>query len=162
MLLTTWWRALGPALATCAAAAACLAVRAAFARGAASGACALCAACALGGAAAAGTAWARSRMAFRARVFAPVGTGPAWEPLLRATYARAQDEARRLGFAFIAMNADVTDAAALALCGLPRTARLRPATQFWQKMLRRSARDPLVGGALPPLASRGLFDPRVI
>ena len=91
-----------------------------------------------------------------------MGTGPVWEPLLRATYARAQDEARRRGFAFVVMNADVTDAAALALCGRPRTARFRPATQFWQKMLKHSESDPFVGGALPPLASRGLFDPRVI
>lgn len=54
-------------------------------------------------------AWCRSRDAFRARAFAAVGTGPAWQPLMAAVRARVAEEARALGFTMLLTNSDIAD-----------------------------------------------------
>lgn len=72
--------------------------------------------------------WARTRTHFRARAFAAVHEGPAWEPLMAAVYARVHDEARRLGFALLVTNTDQHDPVNRALKPGPRKAAAVPAS----------------------------------
>lgn len=45
-----------------------------------------------------------SRSAFRARAFAPVMSGPEWQPLMRAVYRRLCAEARERGYAVLVIR----------------------------------------------------------
>ena len=98
--------------------------------------------------------WVRSRSAFRARLYAPVGQGPKWEPLMRAVHAALHAEARRRGFTMAVVNED-TRSPLVACLGRGGDGP----TEFWQKRLAGGA-----GGAeaLPQLAPDAFFDPRDI
>ena len=53
--------------------------------------------------------WVHRLRQFRARAFAPVWRGDAekWQHLMRAVYARVEEDARSRGFACLAINADI-------------------------------------------------------
>jgi ribosomal protein S18 acetylase RimI-like enzyme len=101
----------------------------------------------------AGSSFARfvyTRKAFRARAFAPVTSGPGWEPLMRAVHARLASDARARGFGVLIINEDVTSPL-VACLGAPA----RSPTSFWQKVLQPATVEPLSA-----LQSDMFFDPR--
>jgi len=108
-----------------------------------------------------GYEWARSRTAFRARIFAPVAEGPAWEPLMRVVYEAAYSEARARGFATIVINIDEDSPVASALVGHRKKSSdsvLDAPPAFWQKRI--GDGDP--SSRLGPLGADSFFDPRDI
>ena len=117
-----------------------------------------------------------TRTAFRARAFAPVYSGPSWQPLMRAVHAKLCAEARERGFSVVVINEDVRSTFVACLDGLdvkgsssgsspPDDARgggrttMRSPTSFWQKLPEASAEATVSAPLLQPDA---FFDPRDI
>lgn len=100
--------------------------------------------------------WASSRIAFRARAFAPVMVGPRGEQLMRAVHAHVARVARERGFAVLVINEAIGSPLASCLRGdRPRQSSPRSPTVFWQKSL-----SSALPGDLPPLQADMFFDPR--
>lgn len=109
-----------------------------------------------------------TRTAFRARAFAPVVSGPAWQPLMRAVHARVCTEARRQGFGVIVINEDM-ESEMVACLGAGKDAskegdvktktKKKAPTSFWQKHLVAAGGASDAQAMLKPDA---FFDPRDI
>lgn len=123
----------------------------------------------LAGAAAVGFMWnfLRTRTAFRARAFAPIATGPNWQPLMRAVHAHVLGEARKRGFGVMVINEDVSSPLTSTLVRMDAKGEAkkggapRSPTSFWQKALQ-STPGSNGSGVMPSLQSDAFFDPRDI
>ena len=100
--------------------------------------------------------WVRSRAAFRARIFAPVYEGNAWQPLMRALHAHLRAEARARGFALVVVNEDA--ASPLVECLGKKSGRAP--TAFLQKWLPQGYNKHQ--GECASLSPDCFFDPRDI